>query len=183
MQMVDSYAWVDRLQKRREAKERFLRGDPRSPIPAEEQGGFPGLDYYPPDPEYRFRLELHEHDRKDVVRVDLTRGSPREMVRWGEFRFTLEGEEHVLQAYRSAPGEERLFVPFRDSTSRTETYEKGRYLDLEPRLHQVGDHWVLDLNEAYNPWCAYSGGYSCVIPPEENWIAAAIPAGEKRFPG
>lgn len=183
MDTNDWDVWADRMQKRREAKDRFFGEDPRSPIPPAERESFQGLVYYPLDSKYHVRLELHEHDEKATVPIDVTQGAPREMVRWGAFRFSLDGEECTLQAYRSAPGEARLFVPFRDATSRTETYEKGRYLDLEPQLHRAGDRWILDFNEAYNPWCAYSGHYSCVIPPRENWLELPIPAGEKRYPG
>lgn len=173
--------WLDRLKRRREAKDHFFEDDPRSPIPAEDRPGFRGLDYYPPDPDHRFRLELHEHGEKATVSLAVTQGSPREMVRWGEFRFRLGGEDQVLQVYRSEPGEAGLFVPFRDATAGTETYEKGRYLDLEPRLHQVADEWIVDFNEAYNPWCAYGADYSCVVPPAENALPVPIRAGEKRY--
>ncbi|MFW5947490.1 MAG: DUF1684 domain-containing protein [Gemmatimonadota bacterium] len=173
--------WKQRLKKRREGKDRFFREDPRSPIPASEADGFTGLRYYPPDPDYHLRLELYEHEPKEPVRVDVTRGEPRDLVRWGEFRFRLGGEDRTLQAYRSDPDAERLFVPFRDATAGDETYELGRYLDLEPQLHRVADRWILDFNEAYNPWCAYSDQYSCVVPPRENELDVPVRAGEKRY--
>ena len=48
--------------------------------------------------------------------------------------------------------EERLFILFRDTTSGKETYGGG-YLDLEPDRHQTAaGKWILDFNEAYNPW-------------------------------
>ena len=40
---------------------------------------------------------------------------------------------------------------------------------------------VLDFNKAYNPYCAYKEGYSCPIPPDENHLKVAIPAGEMMF--
>ena len=42
---------------------------------------------------------------------------------------------------------------------------------------------VVDLNYAYNPYCAYNPDWSCPIPPGENWLAVPIRAGEKSFPG
>jgi uncharacterized protein (DUF1684 family) len=36
---------------------------------------------------------------------------------------------------------------------------------------------LLDFNRAYNPSCAYSPRYSCPVPPPENRLSVAIPAG------
>ena len=69
-----------------------------------------------------------------------------------------------------------LFIPFRDGTSRMETYGGGRYLDL--RIPK-GKTILVDFNLAYNPYCAYSHRYSCPIPPEINTLNVRILAGEK----
>jgi uncharacterized protein (DUF1684 family) len=177
-----STGWMDRLEKIRKGKDRFFRESPQSPIPRRDQDGFEGLRYFPVDPAFRFELELHEDDDKAAVRLEATGGDLRDMLRWGEFRFVVGEEEYTLEAYRTDPGQERLFVPFRDETAGTETYSKGRYLDLEPQVHRSPDGtWVLDFNEAYNPWCAYTEGYSCVIPPDVNRLDLPIRAGEKRY--
>ena len=61
-----------------------------------------------------------------------------------------------------------------------ESYGGGRYLDL--RMKEIeGDKIYLDFNKAYNPFCAFSAGYSCPIPPKENHLKVAIEAGEKNF--
>ena len=39
--------------------------------------------------------------------------------------------------------------------------------------------WILDFNQAYNPWCAYSEAYTCPFVPVENWLEVPILAGEK----
>jgi uncharacterized protein len=171
--------WQKRLQMKREGKDRFFRGHPQSPLAAREQERFEGLEYYPLDPSYRFELELHEHDEKRTLRVEATHGGGRDLLRVGEFRFKLEGEECTLQAYKNHPGEKGLFVPFRDATSGIETYNEGRYLDLEPEIHLTGEgRWILDFNEAYNPWCAYSEGFSCPFAPRENQLNVPVRAGE-----
>jgi uncharacterized protein (DUF1684 family) len=48
----------------REQKDTFFLMHPQSPIPLEEREKFKGLDYYPPDPDYRLKLKLHEHPEK-----------------------------------------------------------------------------------------------------------------------
>jgi uncharacterized protein (DUF1684 family) len=169
---------------KRRGKDRFFRDHPQSPIPLPDRASFEGLIYYPLNPVYRFELQLHEHDVKRVVRVPTTHGGERELLLWGEFRFMIGEEPCTLQAFRNDPGTGRLFVPFRDGTSGVETYEKGRYLDLEPEIHRTSEGtWVLDFNEAYNPWCEYSNAYTCPFAPPENWLEVPVRAGERSFVG
>ena len=76
--------------------------------------------------------------------------------------------------------EERLFIPFKDATTGKETYPAGRYLDMESGTGQMPDgKWILDFNNAYNPWCAYSTDYACPLTPQENILEVEILAGEK----
>ncbi|MFQ3318620.1 MAG: hypothetical protein ACI8UR_000491 [Natronomonas sp.] len=94
---------------------------------------------------------------------------------------------------------ESLFVPFRDKTTGQQTYSAGRYMELhtegasqsdansssgegtEPRDGQLNDGATvpLDFNLAYSPFCAYSDAYECPLPPRENWLEVAVPAGER----
>ena len=173
-------AWREQVESERREKDAFFASHPQSPIPLEDRRRFSGLAYYPPDPAYRFELPLHELADKDLHEVQDTGGNVRELFRWGEFRFEVDGRPCSLVAYRSDPAEGRLFVPFRDATSGADTYGAGRYLDLAPGRHLAdGGRWTLDFNEAYNPWCAYSDGYVCPFVPRENWLGVAIRAGEK----
>ncbi|MDQ3048969.1 MAG: DUF1684 domain-containing protein, partial [Bacteroidota bacterium] len=54
------------------------------------------------------------------------------------------------------------------------SYGGGRYMDL--RIPK-GKTITLDFNQAYNPYCAYSTGYSCPIPPKENFLDLKVEAG------
>jgi len=175
--------WTDRLQSEREAKVAYFRDSPHSPLPPKMRGDeFPGLSYFDPDPAARFVLPLHEHDEKETVTVETTADGEQTYRRWGEFRFEVDGESVTLQAYRPADGGDRFWVPFRDETNGEETYDAGRYLDLEPDDHEVDGEWVLDFNRAYNPTCAYNHAYECPLIPMENWLDGRIEAGEKDFP-
>ena len=40
---------------------------------------------------------------------------------------------------------------------------------------------MLDFNRCYNPYCAYTTGYSFPIPPEENTVELEILAGESAY--
>ncbi len=180
---MERQLWTERIDEERREKDRFFAKHPQSPLGAEQRRGFRGLAYYPPDPDYRFELTLHEHEQKDIVEVGDTAGETRTLWPSGEFRFRIAGEEYTLHAYKSAPNDDRLFVPFKDATSGTETYGAGRYLDLEPATHLTAERrWIVDFNAAYNPWCAYSQHYACPFVPPENWLDVAVRAGEKTYP-
>lgn len=70
-----------------------------------------------------------------------------------------------------------FFIPFRDVASGKETYGSARYLDLDV---ERDDMYVVDFY-SYNPHCAYSDDYVCPLQPRENWLPAAIEAGEKKY--
>lgn len=170
------------LETERARKDEFFAKYPQSPIPPEDRSKFNGLDYFPPDQNYRFELALQEHQEKEVVRMAYTRGEEQEFVRWGEFRFEIHGSEQELQAYKSDSKEEKLFILFKDTTSGKETYGAGRYLDLGAETDKTPDgNWILDFNRAYNPWCVYSEYYTCPFVPPENWLDIPIYAGEKNY--
>jgi len=180
---MDVEQWKQQVQTERAQKDIFFASHPQSPLPAEARSHFSGLAYWPPDPGYRFELTLHEHAEKSVREVQDTGGHKRELLCWGEFRFAVDSGTCTLQAYKSNPGEDRLFLPFRDQTSGRKSYGAGRYLDLEPIQNQTQTGlWIVDFNHAYNPWCAYSDAYVCPFVPPENWLRVAIRAGEKAFP-
>jgi uncharacterized protein (DUF1684 family) len=166
----------------REEKDLFFKMHTQSPLLLDDRQKFEGLNYYAPDPDYRFELRLREHDHKDTLKIEDTRGNEREFLIWGEFEFTIGDQTCTLQAYKSSPQEKRLFIPFRDITSGKETYGAGRYLDLDEDHYQTAQgNWILDFNQAYNPWCAYSDQYACPFVDPENWLKVAIRAGEKNF--
>ena len=80
-------------------------------------------------------------------------GKIRNQQRVGMLEFTLKGQALTLAAYVEEGADlSRLFVPFTDMTSGTETYAAGRYLELdrtadrdrvEARLAQLGDDGAL----------------------------------------
>lgn len=108
--------------------------------------------------------------------------------RYGHLNFTLDGKPYRLAVYQSLAliNQEKyrdyLFLPFKDATNAIETYGGGRYINLSTQDIK-NDKLILDFNKAYNPWCAYSDGYNCPIPPAENHLSLAIRAGEKNYAG
>lgn len=165
----------------RTAKDSLFR-TAASPLPAEDLQAFDGLDYFAYDSTLAFALPLDPALQRDTLRLATSTGEPRDYIRFGILSFPLDGRQHrltVFQAVTPAPGEDPaldLFVPFADATNGRATYAAGRYLDFEPT---TDGRYVLDFNYAYSPYCAYNPQYSCPLPPPENRLNVAIPAGER----
>ncbi|NJK44162.1 MAG: DUF1684 domain-containing protein [Pleurocapsa sp. SU_196_0] len=166
------------LEEFRREKDNFFASS-RSPLPAAVRSGFTGLRYYPPEPALRFQLPLEVDAARESLVMHTSTGDERVYERLGWVNFEVDGTRCQLALY-APEGDlepEAAFVPFRDATSGSETYGSGRYLEAE--LH--GNTVTLDFNLAYNPYCAYSEGWSCPIPPRENWLTTSIRAGEQNL--
>jgi uncharacterized protein len=106
---------------------------------------------------------------------------------YGILSFTINDTIVKLNLYQSQglmgndPYKNYLFLPFTDATTGIETYESGRYIDLQTNDIK-NKEVIIDFNKAYNPYCAYvSGVYNCPIPPAANHLPVAILAGEKTY--
>ncbi|ELY78988.1 DUF1684 domain-containing protein [Natrinema pallidum] len=185
---IDVDRWRADLESKRAEKDEFFAEHPQSPIPPDARDGFEGLAYFDPDPTYRVTTTATVHDDPEVVLMDTTAGREMRYLRVATLEFDLDREDEdlddgtvALAAYRQeSPNEQPLFVPFRDKTTGQQTYQGGRYMELEPdRDLEDGDEIVVDFNLAYSPFCAYSDTFDCPLPPEENWLEVAIPAGER----
>jgi uncharacterized protein (DUF1684 family) len=164
----------------REKKDRFFKEDTQSPLKESDRKKFKGLIYYPIDLKYSMigSIEKYPTEPKPIyILLPTNKEMGRKYVKYGRFKYKWEGKEYILQIYRPLGGGE-LFLPFKDKTSETETYPKGRYLYIESML---GGKVLIDFNRAYNPFCQFNEKYTCPFAPEENWIDIAIRSGEKRF--
>ncbi len=147
------------------------------PIPADRRTEFLPLKYFPPDPSYVVPAELRLAQERPVVELPTSTGELRKMQIVGTLEFTLNGQKMSLGALSPAGEPIRsLFVPFADLTTKQETYEAGRYLDIDPTATGL---YTIDFNYAYNPTCAYNKAYSCPYPPPSNRLKIAVRAGEK----
>jgi uncharacterized protein (DUF1684 family) len=111
------------------------------------------------------------------VKVASLTGDDQAYTTEGVVEFDLLGERLTLRPMTTRPN--RFFFIFRDATSGKETYEAARFLYAD--LAADGTT-VLDFNEAYNPPCAFNPFTTCPLPPRENRLRVAIPAGERNYP-
>lgn len=163
------------LEEFRKEKDEFFAHHPQSPLTREQRKAFNGLNYFPEDESLRLEVQVEEFSQKDSVQMQTTTGDVQEYVRYGRFRFEVDGQSAELTIYESQHG---FFLPFVDSLAGSETYPAGRYLDPDPL---PGNRFLVDFNLAYNPYCAYNEMWSCPITPFENRIKIPIRAGEKIF--
>lgn len=168
-----------RLAGYRKRRDQFFADHAHSPLSAEQRARFRGLDYFPEREDLLLALALDESgdDVGEEIELATTDGLKKQFFRAGVVRFDIDEVPVTLTILRDGV-RGGFFLPFRDASAGTESYEVGRY--LEPKQLPNG-HLIIDLNYAYNPFCAYGEGWSCPIPPEENRLNVSIPAGERAF--
>ena len=181
---VDS--WREELQSYRAEKDEQFAASRQSPLPPDEREAFDGLEYFEPDPDYRVAATVELVDDGETVAMETSMDSEQLYYRAVRLHFEVpdaEGEptEATLVAYQRVDHDGgSLFVPFRDKTTGQQTYPGGRYMELHhEREFENQSEVPVDFNLAYSPFCAYSGAYECPLPPRENWLEVAIPAGER----
>ena len=159
-------------------KDRFMRESSESPVPPDKRASFPALSYFPTDPAYRVPAMLHPDTSGAPMEMLTSTGQHRQMRRVGTLGFSLNGQQLSLGAFVEANQHDlrRLFVPFGDLTNGVETYNGGRYLELDSTATNVYD---LDFNRAFHPFCLYNSSYDCPYPPPESRLKIPVRAGEK----
>jgi len=172
--------YVQQLLKARAATDVQFRNSPNNPIPPDAMESLLPLSYFPPDPDYVVPASLKLATQREVVDMPTSTGEVRKEERVGVLEFVLKGQPMKLAAFHEAGTDmTHLFVPFRDLTSGTETYQAGRYLDLELTATGV---YTIDFNRAYNPFCYYSSKFDCPHPPAENRLTIPVRAGQRLPP-
>ena len=162
----------------RAAKDESFKTDPDSPVPADKKATLIPLGYFPIDESYAVPASLEPAQDRTPIQVPTSIGKIRNLERIGTLKFSVKGQQLRLTAFRDLESRDmnRLFVPFSDLTSGTETYPAGRYMELDPTPTGI---YVVDFNIAYHPYCYYSPEYDCPFPPKENRLEVPIRAGEK----
>jgi uncharacterized protein (DUF1684 family) len=162
----------------RAAKDESFKTDPDSPVPADKKATLLPLAYYAIDESYAVPATLEPSADRARIQVPTSIGKIRDLEIVGALKFSVKGQPLRLTAFMeiTEPRSNRLFVPFSDQTSGTETYPAGRYMELDPTPTGI---YLVDFNIAYHPYCYYSPEYDCPFPPKENRLSMPIRAGER----
>jgi len=167
---------------RQKYKQEFIK-TANSPLKKED---LKFLQFYNPDSTFQVPATFTRSRNTQSFEMPTYSGIKKTFVKYGLIKFRLYGKRQTLTVYRSLSLQtlpqyrDYLFLPFKDKTSGNDTYGGGRYIDLKTSDVKDGK-FMLDFNKAYNPYCAYSDGYNCPIPPKVNQMSVEIAAGEKNF--
>lgn len=183
VQQAETY--IDKIaQHRIQYKADFL-ADERAPLQEED---FENMHFYPADEQYDCACTFTRTPDANPFEMSTVSGNVQIFTKYGIASCPINNELVKVNIYaskrtQSMPGyKDHLFIPFRDLTSGESTYGGGRYIDL--KTGDIKNNRVaIDFNKCYNPWCMYSDGYNCPIPPTENHLAVSIEAGEKTWTG
>ncbi len=162
----------------------FLQ-DERSPLKEED---LVNLDFYPALKSAKVRADFKLTPTEEPFELPTYSGITRTYRKYGIATFLWKGDSTSLALYQNMTlisnpvHKDYLFLPFKDETSGVETYGGGRYLNMSKEDTADGQISI-DFNKAYNPWCAYSEGFNCPIPPVENQLKFRILAGERQYKG
>ncbi|MEZ4909418.1 MAG: DUF1684 domain-containing protein [Saprospiraceae bacterium] len=165
-------------------KHEFLT-DTRSPL---SKNDLINLDFFEFDGSWQLICTCTEPTSSKVFEMDLYSGKQRPYKVFKVLHCARLQQKFTLELYKSMvqPSnplyEHYLFLPFKDITNGDMTYGGGRYIDIKD-FDIVGDSVLIDFNRAYNPWCAYSSGYNCPVPPKANHLDFEVKVGEKAYKG
>lgn len=169
---------------REKTEQGLIIGD-RAPLIKED---LKNIRYFDIDPQFKVKAKVNLSEGEEPFELPTYSGITKTFIKYATLSFDLAGETRELSIYRNLEVirmpqyKNYLFLPFKDDTSSDSTYGGGRYINLSTL--DIADGMVeLDFNKCYNPWCAYSDGFNCPIPPADNHLDIAIVAGEKNYAG
>jgi uncharacterized protein (DUF1684 family) len=157
--------------------------DPKaSPLKGKALKRFKKHEFFPVDLQYRVEATLTVTTDAAFFKMTTTQ-APADYRIYGWLKFELRGKTFEVPVFQSKKlmgtqvYKNYLFFPFTDETNGKLTYGGGRYIGLY--IPASGNVITLDFNQAYNPYCAYSDGYSCPLVPSSNHLDVEVLAGIK----
>ncbi len=135
---------------------------------------FDTVPYFAVDTSWKIPARFIPYDPPRTLQIDNVVGMKIDQEVPGRLVFNLRGEPFSLEVFDGGPSD--FFVIFADETTGAETYGGGRYLYV-PRPDATG-RTSIDFNRAYNPPCAFTAYATCLLPPQQNRLPAAVRAGE-----
>jgi uncharacterized protein len=145
---------------------------------SEVRKAFGGRVWYGVNEKYRVKARFVPYKPARKISIVNVLDEVSEEPAPGYVEFALNGKKHRLDAVGDGEG---LFFVFRDATAGQTTYRPGRFLYVEKKP-EPGKPFLLDLNRAYNPPCAFSEFTTCPLPPKQNILKVRVEAGEKYPP-
>jgi len=164
----------------RAEKLRFLKYSEASPF-NQLDVKFQPIEYFPIDPTFKVKARIEWISPQENISVENSDGTFSNYRKFAFAHFELKEQPLkllILKPTGFGTPPNVFFTGFADETSGVDSYGGGRYLDLEIK---ESEYVTIDFNLAYNPYCAYTHGYTCPLPPKENILPIKITAGEKDY--
>ncbi len=181
---IDEVGYIDRIKLSRNKKHIEFLDSTTSRFNKQERDSFHGFSYYEPDIRYRIEAQFVVDTTIPVFGMKTNTSRTPTYRTYGYLDFVINDINFRLTAFQNMDFKDdpeydgSLFVPFTDISNKDETYKAGRYIDIPI---PVTNRAMLDFNDAYNPYCAYSDRWSCPLVPFENHLNISIRAGEKIY--
>ena len=162
----------------RAAKDESFKNDPDSPVPADKKATLLPLAYFPIDESYAVPATLEPSADRSRIEVPTSTGKIRDLERIGTLKFSVKGQPLRLTAFRDLESRDmnRLFVPFSDLTSGTETYPAG---PLHGARSDADRHLRRRLQHRVSPVLLLQPGVRLPVPAERKPPRVPIRAGEQ----
>jgi uncharacterized protein (DUF1684 family) len=137
---------------------------------------FKGIERFPVDAKWLIKAKVIPQNQNPLMIMNVL-GQNTAQKHGGQLEFDIEGKTYRLDAIDE--GGNKLLVTFADATSGKTTYGSGRFLYIDKP--NADGYTFIDFNNAYNPPCAFTEFATCPLPPPQNRLSIAIPAGEKKY--
>ena len=98
--------WKRALVRFRARKDEFMGQSRDSPFSHSVQADFKGLQYFEPDPRFRFETKLRRYPAEESVMMSTSKGARQLFNKVGRFEVAVEGKPVEVQAYQSAERED-----------------------------------------------------------------------------
>ncbi len=135
---------------------------------------FSGRVWWPVDENFRVTAEVIYYDPQKMVGIPDILGDISETAMDCMLKFELDGKTFTLDAFGLPSGQ--YYILFHDQSCGNGSYPAGRFLVTE---YPDEDSVVIDFNKSHNPPCAFTSFATCPLPPEQNFLAHPIQAGER----
>jgi uncharacterized protein (DUF1684 family) len=144
---------------------------------ADTRTHFQGLAWHAPDPAWNLEGRWEPFVPAQTITIKNVLGH--ESSQQFDGKAVLDTPAGPLELWGQDHGQGSIFLNFRDQTSGKTTYGSGRFLDAQAADGRIR----VDFNKAYNPPCAFTPFATCPLPPRQNVVDVAVPAGELLPPG
>jgi uncharacterized protein len=175
--------YIEKVVEHRKEKNAEYKDTLKSPFHKEQIANFDSLNYFAPNQKFNIQAKFVK-ELGAAFDMTTSSGKSKKFRVYGNLFFSIDSIDYVLPIYQNLKlmtnplYQNYIFIPFTDLTNGEETYGGGRYIEA---TIPTSNTFNLDFNYCFNPYCHYTTGYNCPIPPKENFLDLRIEAGEKVY--